>query len=281
MEYLTGDATGPPDQAKSGEITRLIIAGNSLSNSSPILSREEFAVATKKSHKKHYGYDASAYNPSPSERLDEFLSEILPTLPVTLIPGKTDPASVAIPQQGLHPALFPLSRPYVNPPTKSPDTLHGLDTVTNPWEGDIEGWRFLGTGGQTVDDLLKYVDDTDTVDILDAMLRWRCIAPTAPDTLCKTAFLFTLHGSVCFATNAVIGCYPFQDDDPLIVRDCPHIYFAGSQPKFAKKIIQGPADQEVLLLSIPKFKETGQIVVLDMETLGVELVEIGIVQPEP
>lgn len=189
LEYLTGEMGGSPDQLNATKISRLIIAGDSLSHSSPILSREDFAL--KKSAKKGYGYDASAYNSSPTERLDMLLSQVLPTLPVTLLPGASDPANVALPQQPLHPALFPESRQYANPPAKSDESREGLDSVTNPWEGDIEGWRFLGTGGQTVEDLLKYVEEVETLEVMEMMLRWRCIAPTAPDTLCKSTFPHT------------------------------------------------------------------------------------------
>ena len=72
------------------------------------------------------------------------------------------------------------------------------------------------------------------------------------------------------------GCYPFQDDDPMIVKDCPHIYIAGNQPRFEKRVIRGPADQEVLLLAVPKFREERTLVVVDMETMGVELVEFSV-----
>lgn len=256
LEYLTGEAAGPPTQTAASSISRLIIAGDSLSHASPILSRDEFAE--KKSKRQAYGYDASAYNASPAERLDEFLSDILPALPITLLPGANDPANVALPQQPLHPALFPQSRLYAEPPAATNETIHGLDAVTNPWAGDVEGFRVLGTGGQTVADLLKYVDDVDALEVMEMMLRWRCIAPTAPDTL---------------------WCYPFQDDDPLLLKDCPHVYFAGCQDKFGKKTIDGPAGQRVLLVSVPRFRETGQVVVLDLEAGEVEVVEIGVVQP--
>ncbi|ORY09275.1 DNA polymeras-like protein subunit delta-2 [Clohesyomyces aquaticus] len=259
VQFLTGELGAHPEQSRSGKITRLIIAGNSLSSSSPILSREDFVNSKRdKGGKQQFGYHTSSYNASPAERLDALLTDILPSLPITLIPGASDPANVALPQQALHPALFPQSRQYANPPVKSNESREGLDSVTNPWEGDIDGWRLLGTGGQTVDDLLKYVDEVEEMDVLEMMLRWRSIAPTAPDTL---------------------WCYPFQDDDPLILRDCPHIYFAGNQSKFERRVIQGPADQKVLLLSIPKFRETKTLVVVDMETLEVETVEIGVVQP--
>jgi DNA polymerase delta subunit 2 len=257
MEYLTGEATGPADQFEATKITRLVVAGNSLSHSSPILSREDFAM--KKSSKKQvYGYDASSYNATPAEKLDSFLTQILPTIPITLLPGASDPANVALPQQPLHPALFPHSRAFANPPAQTNETIHGLDSVTNPWEGDIEGWRVLGTGGQTVEDLLKYVEDIEPVVVMEMMLRWRCIAPTAPDTL---------------------WCYPFQDDDPLLLKECPHIYLAGNMNKFDTTVIEGPAGQKVLLVAVPKFRETGQVVLVDMETMEVEVVECGVVQP--
>ncbi|KAL5114767.1 DNA polymerase delta small subunit Cdc1 [Pleosporales sp. CAS-2024a] len=251
-EYLTGEALGPPDQAKAAAITRLIIAGDSLRHASPILSRDEFAA--KKALSKHYSYDASTYDPTPTDRLDTFLAELLPTLPITLLPGISDPSNVALPQQPLHPALFPKSRAYAEVPSTGLDSIHGLDTVTNPWEGDIEGLRCLGTSGQTIADLAKYVEKVKTVHIMEMMLRWRCIAPTAPDTL---------------------WCYPFQDDDPLLVNECPHIYFSGCQKKFAKKVIHGPAGQKVLLLSIPRFSLKKQLVLVDMETCEVELVTIA------
>ena len=163
-------------------------AGDSLAHSSPIPSREEFAA--RKAARKGYGYDASAYNPSPAERFDSLLSDILPSLPITLIPGASDPANVALPQQPIHPALFPQSRQFANPPAQSSETRHGLDCVTNPWEGDIEGWRVSGTGGQNVSDLLKYVDGVEVLEVMEMMLRWRSVAPTAPDTLCT--FFFSL-----------------------------------------------------------------------------------------
>lgn len=256
VEYLTGEATGPPDQTEASKITRLIIAGDSLSHASPILSREDFAI--KKSKSKHYGYDASAYNASPAERLDSLLSDILPTLPITLLPGASDPANVALPQQPLHSALFPKARLYAESPASGLESLHGLDSVTNPWQGDIEGYRILGTGGQTVGDLLKYVDDVEALEVMEMMLRWRCIAPTAPDTL---------------------WCYPFQDDDPLLLTDCPNVYFAGCQDKFGMRWVEGPAGQKVLLVSVPRFKATGEIVLVDLESWEVEVVSLEVVQP--
>jgi len=180
-EYLLGESAASADTA---QISRLLIAGNSLSHSSPIPSREE--VAAKPAGKK-YGYETTTYNPVPSEQLDIFLAQLLPSIPITIMPGATDPSSVALPQQPMHPALFPHSRSYANPPNQKGGNPSWFDSVSNPWEGDIDGLRFLGNAGQPVDDMYKYVQGNNRLRMMEHLLRWRNNAPTAPDTLCKSS----------------------------------------------------------------------------------------------
>lgn len=50
----------------------------------------------------------------------------------------------------------------------------------------------------------------------------------------------------------------------------------GSQPAFETAIIDGQAGQSVRLIAVPKFKETGEVVLLDMDTLEVEAVKFEI-----
>lgn len=181
MEWLLGEAAGPAEQKAVGRITRLIVAGNSLAEASPLKPRDD--LSGKKAGKK-YGYDSSAYNPAPTAHLDSFLATLLPSIPITLLPGESDPANVSVPQQPLHPALFPHSKAYAaEPGSMEPGWF---DSVTNPWEGDVEGWRIMATGGQPVDDVFKYVEGDDRLGMMEHMLRWRCGAPTAPDTLCMS-----------------------------------------------------------------------------------------------
>lgn len=185
LEFLLGEALDSSVQSELSQISRLIIAGNSIAKQDDA-HHGTASDNTKKTLTKKYGYDASSYNPLPSQLLDTFMSELLPTIPVTLLPGTNDPANASYPQQPIHAAMFPKSRTYSGLPQAGEDAEPGwLDMVTNPWEGEVEGWRMLGTGGQNLDDICKYVDSADRLGMMEAMCRWRCSAPTAPDTLCK------------------------------------------------------------------------------------------------
>ncbi|KAF4625259.1 hypothetical protein G7Y89_g12910 [Cudoniella acicularis] len=186
-EFLLGEALDPVTQQNVSHISRLIIAGNSIAQDGEAASHDTIGNTKKAAHKK-YGYDSSAYNPAPIVHFDDFLATLLPSLPITLLPGYTDPANVSLPQQPIHPAMFPQARafgpmPAVGAEAKQPGWF---DTVTNPWDGEVEGWKVLGTGGQNVDDVFKYVESEDRLGMMEAMCRWRCCAPTAPDTLLKT-----------------------------------------------------------------------------------------------
>jgi DNA polymerase delta subunit 2 len=183
VEYLLGEALDPVTQGNVSQISRLIIAGNSIA-----LEEEPEAIGNSRKAQKKYGYDSSAYNAAPTTLLDNLLASLLPSMPVTLIPGYTDPANVSLPQQPIHSAMFPRARAYGSiPPSDGEEAQPGwFDTVTNPWDGEIEGWKVLGTGGQNVDDVFKYVESEDRLRMMEAMCRWRCCAPTAPDTLCES-----------------------------------------------------------------------------------------------
>ncbi|KAK6436339.1 DNA polymerase delta small subunit Cdc1 [Oleoguttula sp. CCFEE 5521] len=257
LEYLLGESAGSEDQVSVSAMSRLIIAGNSLAHASPIPPRDETTTNGQKKapHAKKYGYDSSAYNAAPTDRLDLFLSSLLPSLPVTLLPGADDPTSISLPQQPIHQAMFPHSRTYQSPPKTSPAEPGSFDSGTNPYAFDLHGWRFLGTGGQPVDDIYKYVTGEERLEMMEAMLRWRLVAPTAPDTL---------------------WCYPFPDGDAFVLRECPHVFFVGNQPKFESTVVEGPLGQQCRIVAVPSFRDTGEVVVLDLETLEPEIVKFEI-----
>jgi DNA polymerase delta subunit 2 len=72
--------------------------------------------------------------------------------------------------------------------------------------------------------------------------------------------------------TTLIGSYPFQDDDPFVLNSCPHLFFVGSQPKFDTASIEGPDGQTVRLIAVPRFAETGEVVLVDTETLETSVV---------
>lgn len=194
-EYLLGEALGTEDQISATKLCRLIIAGNSIS--SDVITApppDAMDTGTRKATHKKYGYDSAAYNPTPTAHLDQFLSELLPSIPITIMPGEHDPANASMPQQPIHPAMFPHSRAYASQHMSNEEGSEPgwFDSVTNPWDGDVEGWRLMGNSGQPVDDILKYIDHggpdgagaDGRLEVMESILRWRCGAPTAPDTLC-------------------------------------------------------------------------------------------------
>ncbi|TKX25168.1 DNA polymerase alpha/epsilon subunit [Elsinoe australis] len=263
-EFLLGEAGTEEDVKGASEVSRLFVLGNSLQHGGPIPTRDE--LASKKTGSRKYGYDSSAYNSAPTDMLDNWLAGLLPSVPITLLPGDSDPTQAALPQQAMHAALFPRARAYMPAPVPGTKKKKGeteavgwFHSVTNPWEGDVDGWRMMATGGQPLEDMCRYLKGDDRVEIIESTLRWRVLAPTAPDTL---------------------WCYPFQEGDAFVIKSCPHVYMAGNQPRFETDLIEGPNGQAVRLIAVPKFKETGEIVLLDAETLEPEVVKFEIFSGE-
>jgi DNA polymerase delta subunit 2 len=73
----------------------------------------------------------------------------------------------------------------------------------------------------------------------------------------------------------MLGSYPFQEDDPFVMQSCPHLYFAGCQPRFSTKVIHGPDGQTVRLITVPSFSQNKEIVLVDSETLEVSIVKLA------
>lgn len=104
----------------------------------------------------------------------------------------------------------------------------------------------MGTSGQNIDDVYKYSKSTDRIKMAENCMYWRHMAPSAPDTLWS---------------------YPFQDRDPFIIEQTPHVYFIGNQPQFEDRLLSGPDGQKVRIILLPSFAETGIMVLLNLRTL--------------
>ncbi|CAG8455027.1 14690_t:CDS:10 [Funneliformis caledonium] len=227
LEYLTGGLGSFPEQQNfSSKISRIIIAGNSLA---------EVKVVPDDKKQKKYGYDNSSYDAEPRIQLDNFLEKLCSLLPTHMMPGNHDPADFTLPQQPIHPNLLP--KVGRNP------NFHG---VTNPYWCELDDVVFLGTSGQTIDDMYKYIESEDRIAIAERTLYWRHIAPSAPDTL---------------------WCYPFERYDPFIINQMPHVYFIGNQKEFATSLIEGPNQQRTRIILLPSFSESGVVVLLNLKNL--------------
>ena len=83
-------------------------------------------------------------------------------------------------------------------------------------------------------------------------------------------------------------------DEPFVLQSCPHIFFAGNQPRFGTMMVEreahlclngtdammANAEEEgpsasVRLLLLPRFNKTGELVIVDTESLEVEVVKFA------
>ncbi|KGL81954.1 DNA polymerase delta subunit 2, partial [Tinamus guttatus] len=221
VDVVTGQLGAEGAQRCAAQICRVVLAGNLLSRNTQ--NRDSINKA------KYLTKKTQAASVEAMKMLDEILLQLSPlcpqtSVPVDVMPGEFDPTNYTLPQQPLHRCMLPLSSAYST-----------LQLVTNPYQADVDGVRFLGTSGQNVSDIFKYSSMDDYLEILECTLRVGHLSPTAPDTL---------------------GCYPFYESDPFILSECPHVYFCGNTPRFQCKTVTGPAGQRVLLVAVPAFSAT-------------------------
>ncbi|XP_024459203.1 DNA polymerase delta small subunit isoform X2 [Populus trichocarpa] len=229
VDHITGHLGD--DQGIAAEIVHVVFAGNSVEIPSGLLNGQNLASK-----------DQSRLS-EPVQELDIWLTQIAAGVSVDIMPGSNDPANFALPQQPLNRCLFPGSRAY-----------NTFNLCTNPHCFELDGVRFLGTSGQNIDDLKKYSEARDELEFMERTLKWRHLAPTAPNTL---------------------GCYPFTDKDPFLIESCPHVYFVGNQDKYGTHILNGSEGQLVRLISVPKFCDTGIAVVLNLRNLECHTLSFG------
>ena len=282
VDFVAGRLGGPAEQNLSKSIVRVIIAGNSLSKPPPALKgfdRFTDAAATKKAQA-----DFEDHQGNSSRQLDLLLAQLLGSCPVDVMPGAMDPANFTMPQQPLHPCLFQHSARFST-----------LNLATNPYEMKIGDRVFLGHSGQPVSDMLLQVmdpnsdgggdgdepaldamdvacsSDSDVVvvtedkspvlDVLESSLRWGHIAPTAPDSL---------------------PCYPYLKEDPFVMEGLPDVLFSGMSSEssiYESRLVnmpnkegEGENGRKVCLVSLPSFKKSGQVVLVEVNTLETQVI---------
>jgi DNA polymerase delta subunit 2 len=83
------------------------------------------------------------------------------------------------------------------------------------------------------------------------------MAPTAPDTL---------------------WCHPYFSADPFLISETPDLYIVGGQPRFGTKMVveKGDSNKRCRIVLVPRFADTGILVLVNLRTLDVKCVKFGI-----
>ncbi|KAG2077774.1 hypothetical protein BDR04DRAFT_423814 [Suillus decipiens] len=270
VEYLTGEAGGPEDQQLASQITRLIIAGNSLS----LAEYGEEDEDDKRPRK--FGASSQAnFSPHPNLTLSAHLLDLTSALPVHILPGEDDPSGTILPQQPFPRAMFGKAAAFESFHCESnPAWLRiRCDEIVSsiPNEGRASSSpsnhptvtrSLLVTSGQPVLDMYKYLPTppSSLVSIAASTLRWRHVAPTAPDTL---------------------WCHPYRDRDPFVLWETPDIYLVGGMPQFDTKLVgledgSDRAGRCCRIVLVPSFSQTGVLVLVNLRTLEVQRVDFGV-----
>ncbi|KAF8305344.1 hypothetical protein DL93DRAFT_358754 [Clavulina sp. PMI_390] len=251
VEYLKGEFGGEEDQKMSKECGAVVILGNSLDI--PRKSADDAKNA------KRYNQQAT-YDPAPLAQLSSTLKDLASSIPIHLLPGATDPAGAILPQQPMPRAMFGFE-PGVG-------IVSGVfQCECNPaWIDLGVGNGLLATSGQNLDDVFKYLESEDRLGMARAMMQWRHIAPTCPDTL---------------------WCYPFFDGDPFLLDYSPGIYAVGNQPSFASSLVESevyPGDDETSdahrartrVILVPRFSTSGEVVFVHSTSLEIKTMRFGV-----
>nr|CCA15856.1 DNA polymerase alpha/epsilon subunit B putative [Albugo laibachii Nc14] len=251
FDYLAGRIGTGEELSFVSSIVHTIIVGNSVSSAPPADSvrRNPYESPTcvtistsfdRKKDKKASQIQEYEVTATPLRDFDQLLSTLVCTMRVDLMPGHSDPSNYSLPQQAFHECLLPNSSSYSS-----------LRLVTNPYDAEVGNIRFLGHAGQPVESIMQStgngIQELDTchpskvakdnvLDCLERCLLWNHLAPTAPDML---------------------SCFPAAQDDPFIVDEMPHVFFAGNQKHFETRMWNGAGNENgVRIVSVPSFSET-------------------------
>jgi DNA polymerase delta subunit 2 len=236
LDTCSGILGTSPLQSLAASITRVVIAGGLLGSKHTHLSQPTSYASVRE----------QAQALEPLQDLDSLLAELCETVNVDVMPGVADPTNYSLPQQPLHKCLLPQST-----------SLSTFNRCTNPHAFEVDGVQFLGTSGQNVDDIMMYSTFESAADILENMLQWRHVIPTAPDSL---------------------AAYPFVSEDPFILDKTPHVLFAGGcGNRVETRLVtsmNGDVPIKCRVISVPEFTKDPVLVLVDVasEELDVELI---------
>eukprot|EP00418_Pyrodinium_bahamense_P051832 CAMPEP_0179176694 /NCGR_PEP_ID=MMETSP0796-20121207/87373_1 /TAXON_ID=73915 /ORGANISM="Pyrodinium bahamense, Strain pbaha01" /LENGTH=730 /DNA_ID=CAMNT_0020880235 /DNA_START=55 /DNA_END=2246 /DNA_ORIENTATION=- len=234
-----------PRMASPPPLAPSVVAGGGNDGEGPFLALvsglacgaegEAAGLATVAAHHRG-GTFATAVGGAPKAVLreaDELLSTLAAAMRVDVMPGRGDPTNLTLPQMPLHPHLFKRVR-----------ECRDFRSVSNPYEGSIDGLNVLGHSGQPVEDLLRCTELGSPLEALATCLRASHLAPTAPDTL---------------ATQ------PFASGDPFVLEDVPHVLFSGGHESEGHQWHPSPRGSGgTLCVCVPAFHRRPAVVLVNL-----------------
>ncbi|KAF4615259.1 hypothetical protein D9613_002764 [Agrocybe pediades] len=267
-EYLTGEGCSVKEQVSASQISRLIVAGDSLA-AIELASVEPVVTEDKKSRR--YGQETLSFSPQPILTLSSALHDLAMSMPIHILPGESDPSGTILPQQPFPRAMFgdasrfPTMVCETNPTylTIATGSEESEDAPSKPLRNSIKR-KLLVNSGQPLNDMFKYLTKPHTrLSILESTLRWRHMAPTAPDTL---------------------WCHPYFAEDPFLLTETPDIYIVGGQKRFRTKLVsqknsskdKNSNSTRCRIIMVPSFAETGILVLVNLRTLAVKCVDFSV-----
>lgn len=220
-EGLAALLTGLIANAAASTLARVIVAGN---GASP--------------------WDTSLMGPTANtfahvRGLDRFLAALAEHVPVDYMCGADDVGSKALPQSPLFGALLPEAT-----------AKKGLRLCTNPYSCTIDGYSFLGSAGQPIDDAMMQLPLADretgdaSVRVLSQTMECGHMAPTAPGTL---------------------HCHALVHEDPFVIHERPHVYFAGNQRVANDALNTEHPDEWTRLIAVPRYSEAATVAIVSLE----------------
>lgn len=154
-----------------------------------------------------------------------------------------------MPQQPFPRAMFAPASSY------SSLTCHTNPAYLKISQNTATSRTLLVNSGQPLNDMFKYLPTTNStrLGLAESTLRWRHMAPTAPDTL---------------------WCHPYFTKDPFIFTQTPDVYIIGNQPQFQTRMVTESGEKSTSatkcrVVLVPGFAETGILVLLNLRTLDV------------
>lgn len=299
VDFICGRFGDEHSTSLAGQISRVVVAGNSVVGADPNAIKEKFS--TQK-------YKASLS--VPSKQLDVWIAQLLSSCFVDIMPGATDPANIAIPQQPFHPCLFPHSARFSS-----------FERVTNPYRFQLDEATIMGHSGQPVNDIARLTFDPtpalhrklehDAMEVVEGPAEGRntgghndaeadeAAVPVVMDTSEEMeeaivdvdaankprrvkADMKDAHrrlqilkstlqwGHISPTAPDTMAVYPYSEDDPLIITPSllPDVYFAGNQPDFATELLSVSdghgLQKQVRVICVPNFRETGKVVLCNI-----------------